>query len=688
MSTFDGYMEEFPEISIDFFKPLPGKKPPLACFLSHAHKDHMRGLESFKSPFIYCSPATQNLLLNLETRADRQNAFDGILECRVKTYKHLRKVVKTIPVDIPTTIELRHGYSIRVTLLDANHCVGAVMFLIQDVSKTVLYTGDIRSEPWWVETLTRHPVIIPYAHGLKTIDRIYLDTTFATKDEKYRQFPSKAGGIAELLEKVFSYPADTVFHFLAWTFGYEDVWRALSHALNSQIHLDEYRYNLYQSLAFKNANAKSSSKLCPDSSHNLNPCHESPALSGFSVGHHSQEGCLTKNASVRLHSCELGTKCGALESPNTVFIRPIVSRDVKGHILIEPGAMSGGRDPTDEVGAESALRDRSEQSLTGTCDAEAGDDGPKIIRFPYSRHSSYAELCHLLEVLRPLDVYPCTADERSWSQGMTMQSLFGQYCQHDILAYDEEMKNRQQEELKTAIDVEQYIVDPGRLQSSELRAHTIIQSWSMDKDGQSLAKASHVRLPSSHDSPTDYTHHNHQTAPTNVEHILIELFESSSRAVEVPTNLHVEAIRSNFLDRFRVLSADRQKLPQRATRPQRTSIGSREQSRLERFVDGQQTQSQRGTATSTPRRYLPSGDKSSNRSDDTISEIAQNVGTCDSLSDAAFGSQTSGSSVEVRRKRKRRRTVYGSASEILTTSNVEFGIMSAGEFHQEDDDEL
>ena len=52
---------EFPQIRIDYFRVISGQKPPLACFLSHVHSDHLLGLESLKSPFIYCSPATREV---------------------------------------------------------------------------------------------------------------------------------------------------------------------------------------------------------------------------------------------------------------------------------------------------------------------------------------------------------------------------------------------------------------------------------------------------------------------------------------------------------------------------------------------------------------------------------------------------------------------------------------------------
>jgi DNA cross-link repair 1C protein len=105
------------------------------------------------------------------------NFAKGILEARKQTYKHLSKLLKAIPLETPTVIELSPSHEIRVTLFDANHCVGAVMFLIEGDGKSVLYTGDIRSERWWVDSLVRNPILLPYVCGLKILDCIYLDTT-------------------------------------------------------------------------------------------------------------------------------------------------------------------------------------------------------------------------------------------------------------------------------------------------------------------------------------------------------------------------------------------------------------------------------------------------------------------------------------------------------------------------------
>jgi hypothetical protein len=42
---------------------------------------------------------------------------------------------------------------------------------------------------------------------------------------------------------------------------------------------------------------------------------------------------------------------------------------------------------------------------------------PKIITFPYSRHSSYAELRDLVGVFKPVDIYPCTVNKADWHEG-------------------------------------------------------------------------------------------------------------------------------------------------------------------------------------------------------------------------------------------------------------------------------
>lgn len=108
------------------------------------------------------------------------------------------------------------------------------MFLIEDGKAAILYTGDIRAEPWWVNSIARNPVLVAYSSGILTLDKIYLDTTCISLQAE-TNFPSKAQGIKELLEKVAKYPASTVFHFHAWTYGYEDIFIALSSFLRCPV---------------------------------------------------------------------------------------------------------------------------------------------------------------------------------------------------------------------------------------------------------------------------------------------------------------------------------------------------------------------------------------------------------------------------------------------------------------------
>ena len=139
------------------------------------------------------------------------------------------KMISKLLYSMPTTVRVQSCF-VRLKSLPKFPML-IMDTVIEGDNKAILYTGDIRSEPWFVNSLTRNPFLIKYTSGLKSLDCIYLDTS-NTRDIP---FPTKADGLTELLRKVSRYPADTVFHFTAWTFGYEEVWMALSRALKSQV---------------------------------------------------------------------------------------------------------------------------------------------------------------------------------------------------------------------------------------------------------------------------------------------------------------------------------------------------------------------------------------------------------------------------------------------------------------------
>ena len=61
-------------------------------------------------------------------------------------------------------------------------------------------------------------------------------------------------------------------------------------------------------------------------------------------------------------------------------------------------------------------------------------------RFPYSRHSSYSELCELVAAFRPKDIHPCTVDPSTWNEDISICRLFGHLCSGSDFAHDNLMR--------------------------------------------------------------------------------------------------------------------------------------------------------------------------------------------------------------------------------------------------------
>ncbi|KAG7456172.1 hypothetical protein MATL_G00248970 [Megalops atlanticus] len=230
MSSFEGRMKEYPTISLDRFdrENLHAR----AYFLSHCHKDHMKGL---KGPLLkrklkfsltvklYCSPVTKELLLS--------NPKYGFWENHIVA----------IEVDSPTQISLVDEASgekedIVVTLLPAGHCPGSVMFLIEGNQGTVLYTGDFR--------LARGEVSrMDFLHSggrVKDIQSVYLDTTFC--DPSFFQIPSREVCLNGIIELVRDWISLSQYH-VVWlnckaAYGYEYLFTNLGEEFGRQIHVN------------------------------------------------------------------------------------------------------------------------------------------------------------------------------------------------------------------------------------------------------------------------------------------------------------------------------------------------------------------------------------------------------------------------------------------------------------------
>uniref|UniRef100_A0A8C5M255 5' exonuclease Apollo n=1 Tax=Leptobrachium leishanense TaxID=445787 RepID=A0A8C5M255_9ANUR len=143
-------------------------------FLSHMHSDHTVGLSSTWKHTLYCSPVTARIL-----KHKLQVSSRWIKPLEVGQ-SHM------LPLD-----EIRRE-TVTVTLIDANHCPGSVMFLFEGYFGTILYTGDFRYSP----SMLNYPPL----HNKKTIDVLYLDNTNCDPDQKLPSREEATNQIKEIIE--------------------------------------------------------------------------------------------------------------------------------------------------------------------------------------------------------------------------------------------------------------------------------------------------------------------------------------------------------------------------------------------------------------------------------------------------------------------------------------------------------
>lgn len=112
------------------------------------------------------------------------------------------------------------------------------MFLIEGSKGAVLHTGDFRAEPWFLDSLTRNPFLQPYLYAgkegpiNKPLEAIYLDTACVLSTA---EVPTKAAATTGLIELLELFPESAHFFINSWTWGYEDVLKAIAKAFQTKV---------------------------------------------------------------------------------------------------------------------------------------------------------------------------------------------------------------------------------------------------------------------------------------------------------------------------------------------------------------------------------------------------------------------------------------------------------------------
>jgi Cft2 family RNA processing exonuclease len=137
---------------------------PALHLLTHTHTDHINGLSAKSFGYtVICSHDAKEMLLRHEVYAERSLHEQELRSEKLRTFSHLKvdpfvmpdggmyytgsrdllvslshfnnviyrlnTIQRPLPLETPTAVELDDSESVTITLFDANHCPGAVMYV-------------------------------------------------------------------------------------------------------------------------------------------------------------------------------------------------------------------------------------------------------------------------------------------------------------------------------------------------------------------------------------------------------------------------------------------------------------------------------------------------------------------------------------------------------------------------------
>lgn len=200
----------------------------LSYFLSHFHADHYTGLTStWSRGIIFCSEITARLA--------------------VKVLGVSALFVVGLPINETVVID-----DCEVTLIDANHCPGAVQFLFKvPVSggkfERFVHTGDFR----FCSDMKLMPVLSEFVG----CDAVFLDTTYC--DPKF-VFPSQEESIdyvVSVIERIVSENRNVrksvLFLVATYVIGKERILLEISRRCGCKIHVDSRKMEILRALGYE-----------------------------------------------------------------------------------------------------------------------------------------------------------------------------------------------------------------------------------------------------------------------------------------------------------------------------------------------------------------------------------------------------------------------------------------------------